>query len=428
MNTIKQRDFEYAFSMESDPEIRTQHAGAVQVPDGFLFYVAGINEVVQSDTDWLEVFAERIQYYFETETGQDPRDALRNALIYTNGYLNMQAAKSNLDGLGEMSCCLMLEQDSKLYYAWVGQISLLLYDGKKLHPLHWEVFDNNPEGAAAPWQLVFLGNQALIEPGVCTQALQPGSSDMVLMGCGGFSLEPDERQIRKILSDSMPTHTKVQRLVKTDPDEPIPSALLLLKFYYPADSGRSFASPDSSVSHPANTPRLSKKTFLKRLLIGLAMLAIAFMVYDLFLKNPKPAVRSEKSKAVASVSEESEQSPASDQRASAAEQAERADALAVVARFPEDKSYTVKAGDTWGRIYSEFEVCSWFIRNHSPNSGKFDRDGNPVAGSLLLIPVKYSASQSLNPDFYQEFGLDKVGNSCQNANRSFLRQFENRFR
>jgi hypothetical protein len=266
-------------------------------------------------------------------------------------------------------------------------------------------------------RVLYLGDQQFAEPAVCEQPIVPVDGDVILAGAGRIWETLKPKIYNSILADSMPVLTKAQRLLgiagDTSPENL--AAIQLVSFYNientPAviapvskEPELDISSETSYVKEPEN--KLEKTRPLNRtLIITACLLAVAFMFYDLFLKDPVnvvnvTATETEFEAVVAETIEESKVTP-----------------------LPVDISYTVKSGDTWAQIYNQFEVCSWFIKNHTPNSGKFDKDENPVSGRSIAIPIKYSAKKELNPKFFAEFSLDKLGRTCQNANAEYRDAF-----
>jgi serine/threonine protein phosphatase PrpC len=451
MATKKHRNFEYAGQTGGlDGEGRNLHSfQCFDTPNGFAFVVVGADRELGPDQSPGQGVIERLKYYLEIEEEASPAEAVRNALVYVNGYLYSMSRKDPAFQPGELSCLCVLFREEKVYYAWVGQVCLHLFTGKKLVPLSWEVYSGDEGGKSVgnrPWKLAFLGKQQFLDPGVCREALVPVDGDMLILGSSGYCLNPDEKQIRKVLPDVMPLHTKVQRLISQTgkEEEEAPMAVVLIGFYNMGQEERSFVAGSAIPEHqpgkeaqPGNALRLLSNPLLKKILIGLGVLFLVYMLYDLFWFNPRPArqiaVTERDIPGLDSIPDTLGVLPVDQPATPVAPPAVRepqvsapaADpASGTPAPLPADREYTVRSGDTWGRIYREFEVCSWFIRNHPPNSGKFDRSDNPIAGTRLMIPVKYSASRRLNPAYYQEFTTDKVGSACQNANRNFLRRFE----
>lgn len=431
MATKKLKYFEYAGHAENTVKSGSgAHVhSAFDTPNGFAFVIVGNN--IQSDQEdaFCHVAAERLKYYLMHEELEDPAEAVRNAMIYTNGFVYVSLEKQAKQDPGELSCLCVLFKEGKVYYSWVGQVSLYLYAASKLTALTWDVFaDHLEETSQMPWKMAFLGQAQTVTPGVCQQPYLPVNDDMLLMGTSGLYLDPDEKEIKKVLADSMPTHTKAIRLLKQANDD-IPAACQLIRFYNLDQEKRSFLPGNQTNilrNDPVNelgaeeAPSGTRKNIVAMVLTGLAVCLLFYMVYDLFLFNPRPSKR---------ISQEPELSiavdtaPVDTAKADVKTSGETNSRAAATVSLPEDIIYLVKTGDTWGKIYREFEVCSWFIRNHEANQGKFNQANNPVAGSRIAIPVMYSAKPRLNPNFYAEFTVQKTGTSCQQANAAFITSF-----
>jgi glutathione S-transferase len=412
MVTRKLKHFEIAGYVDGGSQGQLQYCqqDGFETPSGYALVLAGCGDDANGQN--LPALAiDRVKYFLDNEEVSDPMDAVQHALLYANGFLFEQQRKEGKKAT-PVDCLLLLVHQQKVYYAWVGNMCMYLFTGKKWIPLAGEPAQDGSR-VVHP-----LGVEKLIEPAICEMPLEPLDDDTLLAGTAAVCSYLRERDARKVLQDSMPAQTKVLRLVKLmgQQGNQNPVAMQLLSFYNIDRQERSFAAVDVAAPQAeAVLPRVKalfqdngRTNMLKVAALALAALLIGYMVYDLFLYNPKPATR------VRPVVE-----PAAVPADTVAAEAQTAAAV-----FPQDVSYTVRSGDTWGRIYGQFEVCSWFIRNHPPNAGRFDNAGNPVAGTTLVIPVKYSARESLNPDFYQEFTTDKVGSSCENAGRQFLREFE----
>ncbi len=439
MATKKHKNFEYAGHTGGlDSEGNNFHAfDSFDTPNGFAFVVVGNDRDPGPETSLSQIVIERLKYYLEIEDEVSPTEAVRNALVYVNGYVYTLSKKTPGMQAGELSCLCVLFKEQKIYYSWIGQTCLHLFTGKKLVPLTWEVFEGQEDTASAgPGKLAFMGTEQFLNPGVCGEALVPVDGDMLILGTSGFCLNPEEKRIRKVLSDSMPTHTKVQRLISQtgQNDEEAPMAVMLTAFYNLDQQERSFVAggaivPEKETKGDQQSVWTLSNPVVRNGLIVVGLAFVLYMIYDLFLFNPRPA------RQIAPVEQTEELMPEPGDVADSLTSVPSDQAMATPetplspgttqpATLPSDRTYQVRSGDTWGRIYREFEVCSWFIRNHPPNQGKFDRSDNPVAGTTLLIPVKYSASERLNPNYFQHFTTDLVGGSCENANREFLRRFE----
>jgi hypothetical protein len=414
MTTKKLKNFEYAgYAVGELSETGQFLHEAFDTPNGFVFVVAGSGFVPDIKVQPAAIIAERLQYYLENEVAEDPKEAVHNALVYVNGFLYAASRKEGFS-LVACSCLCVLVRDQKVYYAWLGEAFLHFFTGRKLIELSHEL-THTPQGSVEK-EKVFLGTHQFVTPGLCEEALVPVDGDQLLLGCAVPGLGIQAKSVKRVLSDNMPTHTKALRLIKGTDASADGLSLQLLLFYNLQHDIRSFALPEQEVSAQSNNEIIGRglmsRPWWQMALALLAITLLAYMTYDLFLYNPRPGQR------LPSITEQIEPDEPAD---TLSEQDGSGDEGVAV---PADITYTVRSGDTWGRIYGEFEVCSWFIRNHEPNRGKFDRSGNPVAGSRLLIPVVYSARRSLNPAFYEEFSLDKVGSSCENAGQEFLNQFE----
>jgi hypothetical protein len=453
MSTKKLRCFEYAgYRWEPAEGQLPRHIHcAFDTPNGYTFIVAGNTISVTSGDSLVQIAADRVKYYLLNEVLDDPAEAVRNAVIYANGFIHVLMGKQPGLRDAELSCMCVLVKDSKVYYAWVGQTCLYLYDGKNVVPLSRDIYqEDNTNTSLKSWQISFLGQNQMISPGICQQPLVPIDDDTLLMGTSGFCVYFEEKNTKNTLSDSMPSHTKAARLLKKAVDDEIPAACQIIKFYNIKEDIRTFIPGE----HPSNVKTTSvelpvvswiKSQLPYRLIAyAISVIVLSYMVYDLFLIDPRPPSRIE----VAAEPQEGEletvngglsergvgfEGQDATRSTSAVSQAPEVSGQAPAGSrpvdvVPEDILYTVRQGDNWGRIYREFEVCSWFIRNHPPNRGKFDASNNPIAGSQLAIPVVYSAKQSLNPTYFQEFTISRVGGSCQNVNNQFLRSFEQKFR
>ena len=453
MSTKKLRYFEYAghIHVSKTGQLPRHIHHAFDTPNGYAFIVAGSSSDVPSGDSWAQTVADRIRYYLLNEVLEDPAEAVRNAIMYANGFLHVLMGKQPGLNDAELSCMCVLAKDNKVYYAWVGQVCLYLYDGKNIVPLNWELYqEEKGNNSRKSWHISFLGQKQLIVPGVCPKPLVPIDDDILLMATNGYCFYFEEKSTKKILSDSMPTHTKAARLLGKAAEDDLPAACQLIKFYNINEDVRSFApvghfsAPENENKNVSALSRLKSITLVQLAVVIISVFALSYMVYDLFLFDPRPPSRIEATEAMiqddvedangnapegdsvpegpaistVGVSEESSTSIPPEQTPS-----NRADSS-----IPEDILYTVKSGDSWGRIYREFGVCSWFIRNHPPNTGQLDASNNPMSGSQLAIPVIYSSKQSLNPEFYLEFSVSKVGGSCQHVNNQFLRNFEQNIR
>lgn len=427
MATRKLKNFEFAglHNAEAGSLDALHSFDAFETPNGFVFLVSGASLPVEGEQQLGEIINERIRYYLENEVLVDPVEAVRNALVYANGFVFEKRRKEPEFGGGEASVLCLLIRDEKVYYSWMGNASLFLYTGKRRFTLTWPVVAGlDHDTGSETKQMVFLGRNQLAEPGVCSKALVPVDDDMLFLATGYAWPGLREKAFCGVLADSMPTHTKVQRLLKLvgEQEPETPMAAQLISFYNLAQTERSFVAGKSAPA-PSVIEKIQSKieykpksTLVKSLFIALGIVILAYMFWDIFLNNPQRPVNVQVSRTAV----EETDSLAMDSVAMAQESG--AEAI-----LPGDVEYVVRSGDTWGSIYRQYEVCSWFIRNHPPNDGKFDAADNPVFNTTLVIPTRYSASRRLNPSYYREFTTDKVGNSCQNVNQTFKRRADQKF-
>ncbi len=408
--------------------------------NGSIFLICSDSDGSRADVNPSALAAQRMRYYLENEFVPDPSVAIQNALIYTNGFIFENARKNEQFQGVYVHCACVLIRESKVYYSTSGNVMVKFFPGKKLYVLSQG--DNNRD-VSSQSNLnentgLLLGMQREIAPDVNSEPFIPLNGDILIAGNSGFFDGVGERNLIKILDDQMPLQTKAMRLADlalTGENEENPS-FQLISFYNLEHQNRSFKATSGFVKTPKphqsitlNKPlsaidwqALKEKvisTPLKYVLILIAALLLGFMVYDMFFSVPAKKVVRAEPRQTDSVTEVVPviQPVETPQRAAEPE-------VQVPARkVPEDRNYQVRSGDTWGRIYTQFGVCSWFIRSHPANTGKFDKDDNPVSGSRLVIPVIYSARRDMNPDFYREFSIEKTGSRCENANQEFVDNF-----
>ncbi len=411
-----------------------------ETPHGHAFVV-----VASADDDPLQVeltgiVMERVRYYLENETGDDGSEGTKNALVYTSGYLYHMGEKDPERKAGRLSCLCVLFHDEQVHCARVGDACVSIFNGKKMVPLllpDWPddvpgQRDGQDEAKAA-----YLGVAAQVDPDTTIHPVEPLNGEKLLLATGSFCHVIRSRPVKRILQDSMPAQSKVSRMLRLAGDESDQeaTALVMVRFYNlkekegapagqapPPEKQRPYkhtreAMAKGKKSKSAKKASPKNSMLIRSVLVGIGFVIVAYMFYDLFLYDPYPAVDVPAPKDVMApdtIVETPEDSiPVG---------------LEAPPALPGDVSYTVRGGDTWGRIYTQFGVCSWFIINHPPNTGRFGRDGGLIAGRRLQIPVRYSGDPDLNPYYYREFTMDKVGSSCQHAGRDFLEAFEEMIR
>ncbi|MFP4064773.1 MAG: hypothetical protein ACLFN2_08625 [Bacteroidales bacterium] len=430
MTTRKFNVFEYTGRVAGPDPVGLHREDMFETPNGFAFVIAASSGEGEEDAGRTATALERIRYYLENETDDRVEVVARNALMYTNGYLFQTYQKEAGGELPPLSCLCVIFRDGKVHYAWVGDICLYVFTGKRMVPLSWPMAGSKTPDAV----MRFMGEQPVISPQFPDEPLLPVNEDLLLAGSGKSCELFCLKQTRKILQDSMPSQTKVARMVRLveGQDQRQAMALQMLRFYNVENRQRSFVEGREHAAHrpgllaenegmqkkgskkqaaekkPAPDKEVLKKVRYIAYLAGL--LLVGYMFYDLFLYNPKPPSDIPLPSETAQVEVESPEDTLS-----MAMDASRA--------LPEDIPYTVGGGDTWSRIYSQFGVCSWFIINHPPNSGRFGPDGTLITNTRLQIPVRYSGDPELNPYYYTEFTTEVVGSSCENAGQELRDNF-----
>jgi PPM family protein phosphatase len=439
MANKKLKNFEYANQTVKGqiPLMNTDKLSFFECDNGYVFLIADGEGSDDQGENAAELAIERIKYYLENEFVDKPSEAVYNALVYANGFIYEQSRKNpHQDNRGVSVSCVLIRGNS-VFYSSIGHSRIYFFDGRRVYLLSKgdKTVTIEPESYTDPEipdeiQIRLLGKAKRIFPGVNTEALMPVNGDMVLLVSDGFYNSLNDKALQKTLSDQMPSQTKIYRLMdlaNLDSGEDNISAQLI-SFYNIENEVRQFTplkeKTQVKINLPSRLPDFSaisglvkdylKQPLYKTILGALAFLVFSYMFYDIFLYNPMPARKINNEKITTSDLQENIESGTTDEVTSREP---------VDSRIPADVIYVVRTGDTWSRIYSEYGVCSWFIRNHPPNAGKFDSADNPIAGQRLSIPVVYSSRSNLNPNFYQEFTLQKTGSRCENANEEFLKNF-----
>lgn len=378
-----------------------------------------------------------IRIYLENEFFEDPQIAVHNAILFANGQIYDNALKNpDLKGMGT-TCLLVLIRDNVVYYGHVGDSRIYLFASGKLFRLtkdHSVVEDMLSHGVITEEEafnhprkneiLQALGVKAHIEPTLAVSPYKPVDDDILLLCTDGLSSMVKEKAIKRVLDDNMPLQTKAMRLVRmaNEAGGHDNTTVQLIQFYNLSNTKRELVPLKISeeTDNPAEDESQSKimallnyRPWVKPLVFALAGLFLAYMVYDLFFRNPV--------KEVGKRTTPSEQTQkATDTVASSSSPVASNQLPAVKApKVPADTVYQVRSGDTWPVIYQKFGVCSWFIKTHPKNKSQLTSGGEPLKNARLHIPLKYSSRQNLNPDFYKEFDNAIIGSGCSNVNEGF---------
>ncbi len=430
MATKKFNTFEYASHL--DQGSHDQGACIVQdvfeTPHGYAIVV--VSGIEQQGDDLCRTTFERVKYYLENEQEESSEVITKNALVYTSGYLYQLQKKDPSLKPGKLSCLCVLYNDEKINYSWVGDTELYLFTGKKIYVLAWR---DHSKGDASPTE--YLGQSAIMEPGTDEGPLSPVAGDKLIVATGELCKHLHTKDTRKILKDTMPLQTQASRILRQTAGKdgrPLAASIIMLSFHGISNTERGPAGMGIPVKaeltkHPKEQEMAKKKKIKKpakasearpgwkTALYIAGLLLVIYLLYDLVNYGPTPVQLSPATEAVHdTILQDSE-------AAKAVDEAKKAEAPVVI---PGDETYVVRRGDTWGRIYTQFGVCSWFIINHPPNTGRFGSSGSLIAGESLRIPVKYSGKAELNPHYYQEFSMDVVGSRCENAGKELKEAFD----
>ncbi len=440
MATKKFSNFEYA-SLTDAGDAKTPglyRFDAFETPHGHAFVVVSGDQDDEKQADLCEIAIERIQYYLENEPDDDKHVVSRNALIYSSGYLYQMGRKDSLDRAGKISCLCVLFSEEKIYFSWVGHVELFLFTGKRMYLLSWK--DSEADSASMrideetglTGKECFLGSQAIIAPYSIDCCVEPVSNDILIMASGSVCRRLHTKDIKKVLQDSMPLQTKAARIMRHSSSESgqCPASIMLLRFHDLGNAERSFGAGRVAAKHDPSMQKTEQamakkkqtgsgqgKTFklLMTIFSVIGLIIVAYLIYDLFISDPRPPV---------SLPPIAEEVVADTSEHVMVTEPNEEQLAAETAVLPDDVIYVVRGGDTWGRIYVQYGVCSWFIINHTPNTGRFGRESSLIAGERLRIPVKYSGKAEYNPHYYREFTTEKVGSRCENAGPELLQAFE----
>lgn len=444
MATRKFSTFEYASHTDTgSSETAGLHRYDVfETPHGHAFIIVSSDEGDDQQAELCGIAIERVKYYLENEPDETKDMVSRNALIYAGGYLYQLGQKDPSYQAGRLSSLCVLFTEEKIYFSWLGNVELFLFTGKRMYLLSWKDSNENIQDAATENQSDFpeknndfLGKQAISIPFSSNSSIEPVNGDVLIMASGSVCRCLHTKDIKRVLQDTMPLQTKAARIIRHSGsgESQCPGSIMLLHFHGLKNTERSFGAGQIAARHDPSMQKaeqaMANKTqsgkspqkksigLMKAILSVIGLIIVAYLVYDLFILDPRPPVTLPQisDEAMVDTSEH-----ASDEEESVEQLADEAPVL------PEDLIYVVRGGDTWGRIYVQYGVCSWFIINHPPNTGKFGREGSLIAGERLRIPVKYSGKAEYNPHYFREFTTEKVGSRCENAGTEMLQAFEDK--
>ncbi|MFW5687831.1 MAG: PP2C family protein-serine/threonine phosphatase, partial [Bacteroidota bacterium] len=390
MANKKLRNFEFAYHTEkgNDRQDNTDEMLFFECDNGSVFLICQDSAEHNLEISPASLAAQRIKYYLENEFVANADEALFNALVYTNGFIYEYGRKHNdYSDVYVHSACILI-RDNKVYFAVIGDLAVYFFNGRRPFLLksgdsegHTEASAKSDADTVKSQKEKLLGQSKHIHPVVNHEALVPLNDDMLLMCSHGFYEKVNERNIQKILSDPMPVQTKLYRLLDmasiAGGEENI--SLHLISFYNLDHTERRFVAIDPKKPRIKKRPesagtkkdddeipdnetsgevgRVIDNPVVRRIILVVAILILAYMFYDIFIRDPMPPVKLENTQ---------QEEPADTEAESTENELLQQSGPESSSNIPGDTLYTVRSGDTWGRIYSRFGVCSWFRRNHTP--------------------------------------------------------------
>lgn len=437
MATKKFSTFEYAALADTG---KSGIAGLIrydvfETPYGYAFVFIVNEENTKNQVELSRLAMDRISYYLKNAPDEKTENVTQNALMYLGGYLYQYCSKNPEYKTGKVSCMCVLLHDEKVYYSCYGSVELLIFTGKRFYLLDSHYSENDESLADKNYQkhhsVDYLGHQASIRPFAAATYLEPVTDDKIIIVPASIARHLNTKEIKRILCDNMPLQTKAVRIIrelrKFEDDTSV--ALTLVRFYGFQKKERQLPpgqlitkldvvkkgveATDNHQNEAGRNKRNKTRVMIRTILYAVGFILVGYLFYDLFIKDPHPPISLPDTLGAVDW-----------QTTVDASDTLQNDDVQVAPVLPEDVVYEVRGGDTWGRIYIQFGVCSWFIINHPPNTGRFGREGSLLAGQRLRIPVRYSGKPEYNPYYYREFGSEKVGDRCENAGSDLRQAFE----
>ncbi len=410
-----------------------------ETPYGYAFVFIINKENTNNQVELSRLAMNRISYYLKNAPDEKTEYVTQNALIYLSGYLYQYCNKNPEYKAGKVSCMCVLLHDEKVYYSCYGSVELLIFTGKRFYLLDSH-YSGNDESLAdrslqQHYSANYLGHQAIIRPFAAATHLEPVADDKLIIIPANLAKHLNTKETKRILCDNMPLQTKAVRIIRElrKHEDDTSFALTLVRFYgfqrkeRKLPPGQLITKQDvvkKSVEIPVNHQNKAKEkksnkshAMIRNILYAVGLIIVGYLFYDLFIKDPHPPISLPDTLRTVDW-----------QTTLVASDTLQDDDHRVTPVLPDDVIYLVRGGDTWGRIYTQFGVCSWFIINHPPNKGRFGREGSLLAGQRLRIPVRYSGKPEYNPYYYREFATEKVGDRCENAGMELRQAFEEKIK
>ncbi len=273
------------------------------VCDGMGGHVGGATAshiAVDSAREFLE------NHYFDL-----PRDALKEAIEFANRAVYQRAVENpQLSGMGTTIVMVIL-RDDKAWYAHVGDSRLYMHTQGKLHRLtsdHSFVQTLVDQGLISEEEmeshprrneiLRALGVRADVEIDISEVPARPANDDMLILCTDGLTSMLPDAGLQSVLNEDISVQHKALKMMQlaNEAGGYDNITVQLIHFYNVANKKTEFVPAGKSGKHqPAEihrskTPKISRK--MKRtilyVIVGLAVLAILYFIWDMFIKSPDP--------------------------------------------------------------------------------------------------------------------------------------------
>jgi serine/threonine protein phosphatase PrpC/LysM repeat protein len=399
VDTRKLKNFEFgnATDVGRVREQNEDYLGYFECINGHIFVVCdGMGGHVGGATA-SRLAVEAAREFLENHYYDLPQDALKDAIEYANEAVYIKAAENpQLQGMGT-TIVMVIVRDDKAYYAHVGDSRLYLHSGGKLikltrdHSFVQTLVDQGllkeEEMESHPRRneiLRALGVRNDIEITICKSPAKPTNGDILLLCTDGLNSMITDTVTESVLNEDISIQHKALKLMQLANDAGgYDNITVQLVHFYNVTNKKSDFIPASQV--PADEPVLndSKKKFkltkkmrknILYVVVGIAVLAIAYFMWDMFGGGGKPDPMTVGGKdTVKSQGVDTTHQPG----------APVENAVVKVSNDTIWADYEVKSGDVLGKICTKFNVKLAILKKK--NKLKSD---NVKVGDKLWVPVK----------------------------------------
>lgn len=273
------------------------------VCDGMGGHVGGATAsrlAVDAVRDFLE------NHYFDL-----PQDALKEAIIYANEAVYRKSVENpQLSGMGT-TIVLVIVRDDKAFYAHVGDSRLYMHSENKLfrltrdHSFVQTLVDQGliteDEMESHPRRneiLAALGIRSEVEITVSPLPAKPSNGDILLLCSDGLNSMILDAVIETVLSEDISIQHKAMKLMQlaNEAGGHDNITVQLVHFYNVVNKKSDFIPSSKITDNTLQTETVSlnplKNKKMKRIIlyviVALAVLAILYFIWDMFLYSPNP--------------------------------------------------------------------------------------------------------------------------------------------